>query len=153
MCRSSHRRYSVKKVFLEISQNSQENTCVRDSFLIKLQASLAQVFSCEFCEVSKNSFFTEHIWATASECEKDLLQNISTISSVLAWYRFTVNIGIYKGCFNKTFLLKDETMLVKMFYTTHLYAQAFKVKHWKHLKKITVLQSSLKITEEVTQKF
>ena len=29
---------SVKKVFLEISQNSQENTCVRPSFLIKLQA-------------------------------------------------------------------------------------------------------------------
>ena len=28
-----------KKVFLEISQNSQENTCARFSFLIKLQAS------------------------------------------------------------------------------------------------------------------
>ena len=27
-----------KKVFLEISENSQENTCVRVSFLIKLQA-------------------------------------------------------------------------------------------------------------------
>ena len=33
--RSSHRRCSVKKVFLEISQNSQENTCARVSFLIK----------------------------------------------------------------------------------------------------------------------
>ena len=32
------RRYSVKKVFLEMSQNSQENTCARISFLIKLQA-------------------------------------------------------------------------------------------------------------------
>ena len=30
---------SVKKVFLGISQNSQENTCARVSFLIKLQAS------------------------------------------------------------------------------------------------------------------
>ena len=29
---------SVKKVFLEILQNSQENTCARASFLIKLQA-------------------------------------------------------------------------------------------------------------------
>ena len=29
---------SVKKVFLGISQNSQENTCTRVSFLIKLQA-------------------------------------------------------------------------------------------------------------------
>ena len=47
---------SVKKLFLEISQNSQENTCARVSFLAKLHASgsqaketLAQVFSCEFC--------------------------------------------------------------------------------------------------------
>ena len=31
------RRCSVEKVFLEISQNSQENTCARASFLIKLQ--------------------------------------------------------------------------------------------------------------------
>ena len=31
-------RCSIKKVFLKISQNSQENTCARVSFLIKLQA-------------------------------------------------------------------------------------------------------------------
>ena len=24
------------------------------------------MFSCEFCEISKNIFFTEHVWATAS---------------------------------------------------------------------------------------
>ena len=34
-------------------QNSQENTCARVSFLIKLQAS----FSSEFCEITKN-----HLW-------------------------------------------------------------------------------------------
>ena len=33
-----------KKVFLEISQNSQENTCARDSSLMKLQTP-AKVFS------------------------------------------------------------------------------------------------------------
>ena len=64
-----------EKVFLENSQNSQENTCVKVSFLIKLQAqacnfikkeTLAQVFSYEFCKISKNTFFTEHLWATAS---------------------------------------------------------------------------------------
>ena len=45
--RRSHQRCSItkgvlknsaKKVFLEISQNSQETTCVRVSFLINLQA-------------------------------------------------------------------------------------------------------------------
>ena len=64
-----------KKVFLEISQNSQENTCAIVSFLIKLQIeacnfikkeTLAQVFSSEFCEISKNIFFTEHLWTTVS---------------------------------------------------------------------------------------
>ena len=42
-------RCSGKKVFLEISQNPQENT------------SLSQMFSCEFCEISKNTFFIEHL--------------------------------------------------------------------------------------------
>ena len=37
-----------EKVFLEISQNLQKNTC-------------------EFCEISKNTFLTEHVWATASD--------------------------------------------------------------------------------------
>ena len=36
-------RCSVKNVFLQISQNSQENTCPRVSFLIKLQASGIQL--------------------------------------------------------------------------------------------------------------
>ena len=67
--RSSHRRYSVRKGVFRI----QENICVRVSFLIKLRAlacnfikkeTLTQVFSCEFCETSKNTFFTEHLWAT-----------------------------------------------------------------------------------------
>ena len=54
-------RCSVKKVFLEISQNSQENTCARVCNFIKKET-LAQLFSCEFCEISKNIFFTEHLW-------------------------------------------------------------------------------------------
>ena len=60
------KRCSVKKVFLEISQNSQKNTSARFSFLIKRQVAgcnfikketLALVFFCEFCEISKNTFF------------------------------------------------------------------------------------------------
>ena len=48
------RRYSVKNVFLEILQNSQKNNCTRVSFLKK--ETLAQVFSCEFFEIPKNTF-------------------------------------------------------------------------------------------------
>ena len=64
-----------KKVFLEILQNSQENTFERASFFNKVaglspatlfkKGTLARVFSCEFCEISKNIFFTEPLWTTA----------------------------------------------------------------------------------------
>ena len=66
----------MKKVFLRILQNPLENTCARVSFLIKLRAdacnlikkeTLAQLFSCEFCKISKNTFYTEHLRATGSE--------------------------------------------------------------------------------------
>ena len=32
-----------------------------------LSQTLAQVFSCEFCQISKNTFYTEHPWTTASK--------------------------------------------------------------------------------------
>ena len=46
-------RCSVKKVFIEILKNSHENTEVCD--FIKKET-LAQVFSCEFCEISRSIF-------------------------------------------------------------------------------------------------
>ena len=58
------RKCSVKKVFLEISQNSQENSCAKVperqrtkvcNFSIK--ETLTQKFSCEFCKISKNIVF------------------------------------------------------------------------------------------------
>ena len=55
---------SVKKVFFEVLQNSQENTCASVSLLVKLHPqacnfikneTLAQVFSCEFWDICKNT--------------------------------------------------------------------------------------------------
>ena len=66
-------------MFLEISQNLQENTCVRVSFLIKLQVSvgnsinketLTQLFSCEFCEITKNTFSYRIPLVAASEFKR-----------------------------------------------------------------------------------
>ena len=34
------------------------------------------MFSCEICEISKNTFFTEHLWTTASK-NPDYLANVS----------------------------------------------------------------------------
>ena len=74
--RSSHWWCSVKNVFLEISQNSLENTNATVSFLIKLQAETCnfikkrlwhRYYPVDFCEISKNSCFTEHPWVAASQ--------------------------------------------------------------------------------------
>ena len=56
-------RSSLPEMFYKrcVPKNFIKNTCARVSFLTKLQASgtetLAQVFSCEFCESFRNTFF------------------------------------------------------------------------------------------------
>ena len=61
----------MKNVFLDISQNLQENTCARVSFLIKLQAAPATLlkkglwhrcFPVNFAKFLRTPFFTEHLW-------------------------------------------------------------------------------------------
>ena len=37
---------------------------------------LVHVFCCQFCEISKNTFFTEHLWTTASVHLKSLFYHI-----------------------------------------------------------------------------
>ena len=58
-------------MFLEISQNSQENTCARASFLITLQASALQLFKqrlwhrcfpVNFVKFLRTPFLTKHLW-------------------------------------------------------------------------------------------
>ena len=79
--------FCKKKVFFEISQNSQENTCARDSFLTKLKKSLwhgcfsvkfekflrtpflknnsGRLLLIRFCENSaKESYIYGHVWDT-----------------------------------------------------------------------------------------
>ena len=55
---------SAKKMLIEISQNSQESTCARVSFLIKLKASglWHRCFSVNFEKFLRTPFFTEHLW-------------------------------------------------------------------------------------------
>ena len=53
--RSSHRRCSVRKGVLGNLK----------SYNFTKKETLAHLFFCGFCEVSKNTVFTEHLWATA----------------------------------------------------------------------------------------
>ena len=67
------------KVYLKISQFTGKHLCrsplLKESCrpqahnFIKKETS-AQMHSCKFCEICKRSFFTEHLYATASEASK-----------------------------------------------------------------------------------
>ena len=69
-------------------------------FLIKLpeacnftkKEALAQVFSCEFCGISKNTFFTEHLRRTASALLNSLQYftwlNVETLLCIVFYYFF-----------------------------------------------------------------
>ena len=85
------RRYSTRKVFLNISQNSRKNTYNETSRRLGLQLYLkktpVKVSYCEFCKIFKNTFFAEHLRTTASEC----------------WEKFSSFIAS-KGGFHKIFL-------------------------------------------------
>ena len=85
--RSKHRRCSIKKALLkdfavftgkhlylfnkDTLQRVDAATCRVESRSLACnfikKETLAQVFSCEFCEISKNNFFIEHLWTAASE--------------------------------------------------------------------------------------
>ena len=76
-CEAATRGVLCKKVFLEILQNSQENTCAGVSFLIKLQASKPatllkkrlwrRCFPVNFVKFLRTAFLTENVRTTASK--------------------------------------------------------------------------------------
>ena len=78
MSRSSHQRCSVKKrVFNNLAKFTRKHLC-QSLFLNKVEGlrpeTLAQMFSYEFCEISRNTVFTERLWAAASgwRCFKNM---------------------------------------------------------------------------------
>ena len=85
-------------MLLEISQNSRENTCARVSFLIKLQAEvcnfikkeiLAQVFYCEFCEISRNTFSYRTPSVAASDITQKKYLNTNMMPRNMEYYERT----------------------------------------------------------------
>ena len=110
-------RCSVKKVFLEISQHSQKNTCARIYFLMKLQASacnfikketLAQVFSCDFCETSKNNFLTEHLQVIASVTTVTRQALVFSSANLLTKIKSRASEAIVRSCSVKEVFLNNS---------------------------------------------
>ena len=91
--RNSHHRCSERKgVLRNFTKFTVKHLC-QSLFLNKvtglIPVTLAQVFSCEFCEISKNTFFTEHFWTAASvfgviECvPKIMLKGCDNVIKIL----------------------------------------------------------------------
>ena len=55
---------SIKKDVLKIFTKFTGKHLCQSPFIKK--ETLAQMFSCEFCEISKNTIYTAHLWRTAS---------------------------------------------------------------------------------------
>ena len=60
---------------------------------------LAQLFSCEFCQISKSTFFTEHLKATAS----DMISRVFNI--LLRRLKIAIFVKIFKTIFKKEYLV------------------------------------------------
>ena len=59
-------RNLVKFTGKQLCQSLFFNKLAKACNFIKTET-LTEAFSCEFCEISKDTFFTEHLWAIASE--------------------------------------------------------------------------------------
>ena len=97
-CSSSEvvvRMCSVKKMFQEISQNSEENTGVRVSFLlnffylnfIKIET-LAQLFSVDFAKILRTPFFTEHLRWLLLHLIQSCIQNSAKVVPIMEIVRY-----------------------------------------------------------------
>ena len=108
--RSSRPEVFCEKLYFEISQSSQESTCTRVSFLKKFnfikKATLARVFSREFCEISKNTFSTEHLQMTVSVIDRINKPKMAIITNV---FKRSLKFSLRKSCPN------TELFLVRIF--------------------------------------
>ena len=136
-------------MFLEISQNSQESTCARVSFLIKLQA----------CEISKSIFFYRTPLAAASICEK--LFFCQFLSSKHLYFRSSWVTGTICALFKgkqgnefyllylqnliKRFKLLCRSLFLKNFFIQFTLGNKIKIKHFKELSKIIELRILVKL--------
>ena len=93
---------SVNQVFLEISQNSQENTCARVSFLIKLQELPATIlkkrlwYRClpvNFVIFLRTPFLRKHLWWLLQH----ILRWVATLYKKLSFEWFLWNVTFQKS--------------------------------------------------------
>ena len=125
MVRSSHRRCSVRKgVLRNFAKLSGKHLCqslffnkvaVLRAVTITKKQTLRQMFSCEFCVISKSKFFTEHLWATASVWSK--------LSLFKWWYCWQLTLSLKYYCrptMGTDIFIFSDSSLWKMYFASHV---------------------------------
>ena len=76
--------------------------------VILAKETLAQVFFCEFCKISKNIFFTEHLWSL-------LLNKILKFA-----FTFEIPFTLFEKGLNKQLSHQREVNQINDIYFSHL---------------------------------
>ena len=124
--KSSHQRCSVKKGFLRNFAKFPGKQLCKSLFFIKvaglrpatlLRKRLAQVVSCEFCGISKNTFSTEHLWWLLLILEKDCFYKL-----VFSWF-FGIRGSLGFSSFLSFTDSRNPTILVYCYCKMELFAK------------------------------
>ena len=115
----------------KISQNSQENTCARDSFLIKLQASgrCCRCFPVNFAKFLRTPFLTEHLRWLLLFCLSTLLFFLPALSKFFFFFQRALYYFIGRIFFRRKspggVLQKSCLKYLVKFIRKHLYRSLF----------------------------
>ena len=85
---NSHQRCSIKKGVLRNFAKYTRKHVRQSLFNLSKKETMVQVLSCEFWEIFNNSFFTEHLRATASGFGKPCLNSDLYFYIQNLWYSF-----------------------------------------------------------------
>ena len=95
------------------------NDCICSCLFIKKET-LTQVFSCEFCKIFKNTFFTELLRTTASADDEIIKWNF-----IFKWKTYKKKCCIesilfqkHKG-FNKIYIFKNKPLIISKLCNFH----------------------------------
>ena len=101
--RSSHQRCSIQKgVLRNLTKFTWKHLCqslvfnkvagLRPATLLKKRL-WHRCFYCEFCEISRNTFFTEHIWTTSSRLWRKFLERTAIQKNICEKNCFWITEG------------------------------------------------------------
>ena len=126
MNRDSHWRQPVRKrVLINFTKFTGKPMCHSLFFLFF-------VFSCEFCKISKNIFFTEHLQVTVTACKKQIEKQPPEVCNKILVPHEIGELIFYYSCSIKKALLKNLAIFTGKHLCWSLFLRNFIKKRLHH---------------------